>query len=140
MNPFACLLHETRTQCGLRQNELAEKMGYEKSYISSLEIGTKGPPTREFVEKLIATLGIEAEEQKLLYEVFEASQRKIVLDLDSPAEAYWMLKELRESIHTLHPVVIKTIRDLLQMQNLLQKHNIEPVRRLKKGRKEEARM
>ncbi len=139
MSPFASLLHEMRTQRGLRQFELAEMLGYEKSYISSLEIGTKGPPTQEFVEKLIATLELEAEEQRFLYAAFNASQRKFVLEPDSPAETYWLVSELRERIDALHPVQIKMIRDLLRMPDLLQKKPFEP-RRLKRGRKEEARM
>lgn len=140
MSPFASLLHEMRTQRGLRQFELAEMLGYEKSYISSLEIGTKGPPTQEFVEKLITTLELEAEEQRFLYAAFDASQRKFVLEPDSPAETYWLISELRERIDALHPVQIKMIRDLLRMPDLLQKKPFEPTRRLKKCRKEEARM
>lgn len=140
MSPFASLLHEMRTQRGLRQFELAEMLSYEKSYISSLEIGTKGPPTREFVEKLITTLELEAEEQRFLYAAFNASQRKFVLEPDSPAETYWLISELRERIDALHPVQIKMIRDLLRMPDLLQKKPFEPTRRLKKGRKEEAIM
>lgn len=140
MSPFASLLHEMRTQRGLRQFELAEMLGYEKSYISSLEIGTKGPPTQEFVEKLIATLELEAEEQRFLYAAFNASQRKFVLEPDSPAETYWLISELRERIDALHPVQIKMIRDLLRMPDLLQKKPFEPTRRLKRGRNQGVRM
>lgn len=140
MSPFASLLHEMRTHRGLRQFELAEMMGYEKSYISSLEIGTKGPPTREFIEKLVSTLELEAEEQRSLYAAFNASQRKFVLEPDCPAETYWLISELRERIDALHPAQVKMIRDLLRMPDLLQKKPFEPTRQLKKGRKEGVRM
>lgn len=140
MSPFASLLNEMRKQRGLRQFELAELLGYEKSYISSLEIGTKGPPTQEFIEKLISTLQLDAEEQTFLYAAFNASQRKFVLEPDSPAETYWLISELRERIDALHPVQIKMIRDLLRMPDLLQKKPFEPTRRLKRDRNEEARM
>lgn len=140
MSPFASLLHEMRTQRGLRQFELAEMIGYEKSYLSSLEIGTKGPPTPEFVERLIATLKLEAEEQSRLYAAVQASQRKIVLEPNSPAETYWLLSDLRERIDALHPAQIKMIRDFLRLPDLLQKKPFEPTRKCKKGGKEEARM
>lgn len=37
---------------GVRQVELAERIGYEQSYISALEAGAKGPPTPEFIDRL----------------------------------------------------------------------------------------
>lgn len=140
MSPFAYLLHETRLAYGIRQSELAERMGYEQTYISALEVGSKGPPTAEFVEKLIATLALGAEEQVRLIEAAEASQRKLILEIDSSSDTYWMLKELREQIQFLHPAQIKMIRDVLQLPETLKERAIEPVHRLKRRRSEEARM
>lgn len=140
MSPFASLLNEMRTQRGLRQFELAEMMGYEKSYISSLEIGKKGPPTRDFVEKLVTTLELDVEEQRAVLAAYKASERKLVLELNSPAEIYWLLSELRDHIDALHPAQIRMFRDLLKMPDLLQTKPIEPGLRFEKGRKEEARM
>ena len=56
MNPFSHYLHDLRMRHEIRQSELAELLGYEQSYISALEIGAKGPPTPEFIEKLILAL------------------------------------------------------------------------------------
>lgn len=140
MSPFASLLHEIRTQRGLRQFELAEMMGYEKSYISSLEIGTKGPPTLEFVERLVTTLQLDAEEQRTVLAAYKASERKLVLGLNSSAEIYWLVSELRDHIDALHPAQIRMFRDLLKMPDLLQTKPIELSLRFEKGRKEEARM
>lgn len=115
-------------------------MGYEQTYISALEVGSKGPPTAEFVEKLIATLELGAEEQARLIEAADASQRKLILEIDSSSDTYWMLKELREQIQFLHPAQIKMIRDVLQLPETLKERTIEPVHRLKRRRSEEARM
>lgn len=124
----------------MRQSELAQRMGYEQTYISALEVGNKGPPTAEFVEKLITTLALGTEEQARLAQAVEASQRKLVLEIDSSPETYWMLKELRERIQFLHPAQIKMIRDVLQLPETLKERAIEPVYRLKRRRSEEARM
>lgn len=124
----------------MRQSELAQRMGYEQTYISALEVGNKGPPTAEFVEKLITTLALGTEEQARLTQAVEASQRKLVLEIDSSPETYWMLKELRERIQFLHPAQIKMIRDVLQLPETLKERAIEPVHRLKRRRSEEARM
>lgn len=124
----------------MRQSELAQRMGYEQTYISALEVGNKGPPTAEFVEKLITTLALGTEEQARLTQAVEASQRKLVLEIDSSPDTYWMLKELRERIQFLHPAQIKMIRDVLQLPETLKERAIEPVNRLKRRRSEEARM
>ncbi|PYE26357.1 helix-turn-helix protein [Paraburkholderia silvatlantica] len=58
MSPFSILLHEFRLRCNLRQSDLAERLGYEQSYLSSLEVGRKGRPTREFVLKLVEALNL----------------------------------------------------------------------------------
>ncbi|MDE1712018.1 helix-turn-helix transcriptional regulator (plasmid) [Chromobacterium amazonense] len=52
MSPFSKYLHQLRISYGVRQVKLAEWLGYEQSYISALEIGTKEPPTAEFVQRL----------------------------------------------------------------------------------------
>lgn len=124
----------------MHQSELAQRMGYEQTYISALEVGNKGPPAAEFVEKLITTLALGTEEQARLTQAVEASQRKLVLEIDSSPETYWMLKELRERIQILHPAQIKMIRDVLQLPEALKERAIEPVHRLKRRRNEEARM
>jgi transcriptional regulator with XRE-family HTH domain len=49
---FARLLNELRQRHGLRQCVLAEKMGDEHRYISVMKVGTNGPHTEEFVERL----------------------------------------------------------------------------------------
>ncbi len=59
MSPFSNAFRELRIFCGLRQAEFAEKLGFEQSYISAIEIGTKGPPGIDFVNTLITRLNLE---------------------------------------------------------------------------------
>jgi transcriptional regulator with XRE-family HTH domain len=80
----------------VRQSELADLLGYDQSYISALEIGAKGPPTPEFIERLATTLSLTASEEAELNEAAAASQRKFVLDLDTPEDLYWLFKDLRD--------------------------------------------
>ena len=140
MSPFSHFLHDLRMRHEIRQSDLAELLGYEQSYISALEIGVKGPPTLEFVERLVTALALTPTEQIEAREITEASQRKFVLDSDSPQDVFWMFKELREQMNELRPVQIKMIRDVLGMTGLLPEPQPEPVRRIKRRRKEEARM
>lgn len=75
MSPFASLLHTTRMKYGICQEALADLIGYEQTYISALERGTKGPPTEEFVKKLISKLNLPVDEQNRLQEALAASNR-----------------------------------------------------------------
>lgn len=140
MSPFSHYLHDLRMRHEIRQSELAELLGYEQSYISALEIGAKGPPTPEFLEKLILVLDMSEGEQEELRQIAEASQRKLALNSDCPPDVFWMLKELREQVNRLHPVQVKMIRDALELKGSFVDPRPEPVRRIKRRRREEVRM
>lgn len=140
MSPFSHFLHELRLRHQIRQSELAELLGYEQSYISALEIGAKGPPTEEFVERLIAALRLPPSEQTQVRVAATASQRKLALPLDSPQDMYWMIQGLREQLDSLHPVQIKIIQDALNLKGSLVDRQPEPLRRIKRRRREEATM
>lgn len=140
MSPFSQFLHDLRLRNNLRQAELAEVLGYEQSYISALEVGLKGPPTDEFIERLIKELSISQTEQDHLRNIARASQRKLVIDLDAPPDIYWLLKDLRDEVKRLSPVQIRVIRDVLTLKNTLSENLQEPAFRLKRRRKEEAQM
>lgn len=140
MSPFSHLLHDLRMRYEIRQSELAEMLGYEQSYISALEIGVKGPPTPEFVEKLVAALALSEDEKQEVRDAVDASQRKLVVGPDTPRDVYWMLKDLREQLDALHPIQLKMIRDALNLKGKFADQQPEPVRRIKRRRKEEARM
>jgi transcriptional regulator with XRE-family HTH domain len=140
MSPFAHYLHELRLKHGIRQTELAELLGYEQSYISALEIGTKGPPTPEFLVKLARAFEMDDAERRELQHVAEASQRKLALDTESPQGLYWMLYELRQQVDKLHPAQVQMIRDILKLKGSLMHPEPEPLRRIKRRRREEATM
>jgi predicted transcriptional regulator len=46
---------------GVRQVELAERIGYEQSNISALKAGAKGPPMPEFVDRQRSALDLTDE-------------------------------------------------------------------------------
>lgn len=140
MSPFAHYLHELRLKHGIRQTELAELLGYEQSYISALEIGTKGPPTPEFLAKLARAFEMDDPERRELEQIAEASQRKLALDTESPQGLYWMLYELRQHVDKLHPAQVQMIRDILKLKGSLMHSEPEPLRRIKRRRREEATM
>jgi len=140
MSPFSHFLHELRLRHQIRQSELAELLGYEQSYISALEVGAKGPPTEEFIQKLITILVISPSEQLELKAAAAASVRKFSIPVDSPQSHYLMLKELRDQFDSLHPLQVRLIQEALAMRGSLVDPQPEPVRRIKRRRREEATM
>lgn len=140
MSPFSHFLHELRLQHQIRQSELAELLGYEQSYISALEVGIKGPPTEEFVQKLITILALPLSAQLELKEAVASSSRKLSIPADSPQSHYLMLKALRDQFDNLHPLQVKMIQDALAMRGSLVDPQPEPVLRIKRRRREEATM
>lgn len=131
MSPFSENLHSIRVRHGLRQVELAKLIGYEQSYISALEVGLKGPPTVEFVERLAAAISLTEEEREALRAAALASQRKLVIEPDAPADIYWLLSDLRGEVEHLTPVQVRMIREVLALRGAMRESR-EPVRRLKR--------
>jgi len=139
MSPFSLLLHDLRVRHGLRQADLAALIGYEQSYISALEVGLKGPPTDVFLDRVANAMSLSDEDRRQLRLTVWASQRKLVLNLDAPPDIYWMLNELRDGVDGLTPVQVRMIREIIAMRSAMSESR-EPVRRLKRRRKEDAPM
>jgi transcriptional regulator with XRE-family HTH domain len=139
MSPFSESLHSLRVRHGLRQVELAELIGYEQSYISALEVGLKGPPTDEFLERLSVALALSEAEQEGLRAAALASQRKLAIEPDAPADIYWLLRDLRHEIAHLTPAQVRMIREVIALRGTLHETR-EPVRRLKRRTTLEAPM
>jgi transcriptional regulator with XRE-family HTH domain len=141
MSPFSQFLYELRKRRDIRQAELANLLGYEQSYISALEVGLKGPPTDEFVERLIQALTISQVEQQELRAAVQASQRKLVIDPDAPPDIYWLLDDLRGKLEYLKPGQVRMIKEILDWRETFSEERPEQSRRLKRrARKEEATM
>lgn len=125
---------------GIRQGDLAELIGYEQSYVSALEVGIKGPPLPAFVDRLIKAFDLPPGDQVRLHAAVAASQRKLVIDVDAAQEVYHLIADLQQHLPTLHPAQIRMIREVLSMREVLAEPIPEPIRRLRRRKKEEARM
>lgn len=90
-------------------------MGYEQSYLSALEVGSKGPPTAEFVERLASVLSLNTEQIQALDLAVEMSQRKLTIPCDAPEDVYLLLHALSQSLPTLHPAHINLLRQVLDL-------------------------
>lgn len=64
MSPFAHLLHELRLRHGVRQSELSELIGYDQTYISAVEVGLKGVPASDFIDRVSKALTLSDEDAR----------------------------------------------------------------------------
>lgn len=135
MSPFSKFLHDLRVRHGLRQADLAERIGYEQSYISALEVGLKGPPNDEFMDRLAAALSLSEIEQRELRVAANASQRKLVIDADASPEAFWLLTALREGMSRFSPAKMRAIQAVVSMPDVVDSAQ-QPMRRVRRRLKE----
>lgn len=138
MSPFSTTFRELRIFCGLRQAEFATKLGYEQSYISAIELGTKGPPTVDFVARLIDRFELDEGWQKRLFDALEESQRKIILPNEASEDVYKMFNELRRQLDKLHPAQVELMQVALRlpesMSTKLAKPSASPRRKVERSK------
>ena len=140
MRPFSKYFYQLRVAHGIRQIELAELLGYEQSYISALEIGTKGPPTSEFIERLIRALSLSDIQQAELHEVVEASQRKFIIPVDLSEDIHWMLLNLHRHLDSLHPAQVRLIQEIIGIKDEFAKNTLLKPKYLRMQQKEDRPM
>ena len=143
MSPFSILFRHVREKSGLRQKDLAELLSYEQSYLSAIEIGSKGPPTPEFVQKLISVLALNEDEARQLWEAMEASQRKIQIPSDAPEGVFLLGYELRKQIDHLHPSQVEAMLAILRISTamkVVEPAGLQNAGRRKALREQEAQM
>ena len=72
----------------MKQKDVSELLGYESSYICSLETGAKGVPKKDFIDRLIKAMGLQIDEIESLKRVVEITQGDFTLSSDAPFEEY----------------------------------------------------
>lgn len=123
MSPFAHLLRELREKRKLRQKDAAEILGYEQSYLSALENGGKGPPQKNFINRLIMKYGLNDDEQNQLLTALNQSKRRIVLPLNADLDEYQIFNQLENQLGYLKPQQIELIKFALNLSGGLQATN-----------------
>lgn len=110
------MLRDLRLKHGYRQAELAEGMGYEQTYWSALELGTKGPPPLAFIQKLVEALGLDGETAEALHQAAEDSNRHMTLSVGSSTVLYRVFNEFRRQVETMHPAQLALIEQALSLR------------------------
>lgn len=115
MSPFSKFLRKLRDSRGLKQKEFAALLGYEQSYVSSLERSAKGAPRRSFVDLLIRKMNLDEAEVLELERTFSASGRRFTLATNASFEEYQLWGKLQTLSGKLDPIRWQLIMAVLEL-------------------------
>lgn len=134
-SPFSVFFRDLRFRHGLRQQEMAEQLGYEQAYISAVELGKKNP-SEDLLRKLAKEMHLSNSDQEALSQAVKESKRKYVLPNEVPTETYRLCSELWEKIDRLYPAQIRAIRESIRIDDQMAEQPIYLVQRLRRRTKE----
>lgn len=115
MTPFGEKLRELRQARGLTLAQMAEGLGVTSAYLSALERGHRGRPSRRFVHRVCQYLGIIWDEAEALHRLADLSHPRVVVDtanLDPRATLF--ANRLAEQIAELPPEKVEALLRLLE--------------------------
>ena len=115
MTPFGLFLESLRRSRQLQQVQLADLLSVNSCYVSAIENGKKGPPSKPVLEKLIAELSLDKKEQELLWDYVDQSKRTIRLPDNATAEEYSLMRDMRRHLGALSMEQIEIIRNTLKL-------------------------
>jgi transcriptional regulator with XRE-family HTH domain len=101
VSPFAETLRALRLSRGIRQKDLAARAGYEQSYLSALEMGSKGRPSSDFLRRISVAMQLSSHELVTLRAAARHSQRRYFLPPDSRPVLYTLCSELWRELPNL---------------------------------------
>ncbi|NVJ47879.1 MAG: helix-turn-helix domain-containing protein [Cytophagia bacterium] len=116
MTPFGLFLESIRRDRKLQQVQLADLLGVNSGYISVMESGKKGPPSKMVLTNLIEQLELNDEEQSLLWDSIEKSQRTIRIPESASLDEFALVSELRQRLGMLTKDQVDAIRSILRFE------------------------
>lgn len=115
MTPFGEYLEQLRRDRYLQQKQLADIMGINPCYVSALEKGRKGPPSKSILEQLIEKLNLSQEEENGLWRSVELSDLNLRLPNNMTKQEFEFLYELRKNLGKLSQNQLVIMQTALRM-------------------------
>jgi transcriptional regulator with XRE-family HTH domain len=141
MSPLAELLKRHRYARALRQEELAELVGCERSYVSALENDLNLTPPSKLVERLAEVLSLNQEEKEEWLAAVQRSRRRYIVSADLPPAAFELAYELLGQLDCLTTSQIEAVRAVLKLGPGAPSSNRSPHRRvMRRDKRTEAAM
>lgn len=114
MTPFGLALIELRQARSLRQNQLAELLHIDPSYLCGLESGRKGPPSKDFVKRVQRVLDLDDIETLKLEQEARLSRRKYEIPSGAKPAEYKLVSMLINRVGQLKQTQINAMIEILK--------------------------
>jgi len=118
MSPFADALRQLRFARGMRQQELADRVGCERSYVSAIENDVKQAPVAAFVDMVCEVLQLDETESTALHQARRRSRRRHSIPPHAPKEAYEFASEFFTRLDRLSALQLQGLMTILQLGDL----------------------
>jgi transcriptional regulator with XRE-family HTH domain len=115
MTPFGHYLETVRRAREMQQTELANLLGIDPSYISSIERGKKGPPSADILQKIKTVLSLSEVESKELDLAVKQSERVIRLPDNTSLAEYAFISTLSRRIGSLSKEEVNAMACILHL-------------------------
>ena len=115
MTPFGLFLESVRRSRQLQQAQLADRIGVTPCYVSAIESGKKGPPSKDVIGKLVEKLELTQGEQNELLLCVEQSKKTLRLPENATTDEYLLVADLRHHLGALSIEQINIIRNALRL-------------------------
>ena len=113
MTPFGKYMRNLRLDTGKLLGDVADHLGVSSAYLSALEHGKKGSPTKEHLEGIRRFFGLTATKVRELQHAVENSKARITLPKDATPSAYETANEFARKLSTLSEEKLRRIREVI---------------------------
>ncbi|WP_281419299.1 helix-turn-helix domain-containing protein [Marinobacterium ramblicola] len=113
MTPFGTYLEHLRRSRRMQQKQLADLMGINPCYVSTLERGRKGPPSKAVLKRLIKNLNLSRDEQEQLWHSVELSEMTFRLPDGMSQDEFEFVHDLKSHLGTLSGDQVLIMRKVL---------------------------
>ena len=115
MTPFGQRLREIRAERGLPLKDMAAGLQVSPAYLSAMEHGHRGQPSRRFVHRVCQYLGIIWDEAEEIQALAELSHPRVVVDTAGlTPEATLLSNRLAQRIGNLDAAAVEKLLAVLE--------------------------
>lgn len=115
MTPFGERLEQIRRSRGLKQVELAELIDVKASYVSVLERGFKGAPSKFVLKKIIEKLKLSEKEKSLLLYDAAITDFSFKIPPGTTRSEFELLHKLKKHLGSLSDQQVLVMKTILEM-------------------------
>lgn len=113
MSPYGVVIREIRAERRVSLKQMADAVGFSSSYLSAIELGTKGAPKEELIDKTISYFNLTKNQQTSLRAAAKQSSQTIRIPIGAPPSVFRLMHSMGERASELTAREIRIIECVL---------------------------